>query len=148
MEKKHITLDALPRKNPFVVPETYFDELPQRVQARVTRPTPAPVFTISWNWQRTVASLAGAGLVVALLFETLPRKQGALGTETLSTVENAAIVDYLNAQNLTPFDLEESLNKTAALPSGAAVGVEQLNVSNRDIVEHLESADLDEVLSQ
>lgn len=146
MEKKRITLDELPRKNPFAVPEHYFDELPQRIQTRATRPAPTPAFTISWNWQRTVASLAGAGLVVALLFETLPRKQGALGTETLSTVENTAIVDYLYAQNLTPFDLEESLGKMAPLPSGAAVGVEQLNVSDRDILEHLKTENVEDVL--
>lgn len=146
MEKKRINLEDLPRTNPFSVPENYFDELPQRVQARVTKPAPVPAFTISWSWQRTVAAVAGAGLVVALIFQTLPRKQGALGTEVLSTVENAAIVDYLNAQNLTPFDLQESLDKTAALPSGAAAGVEQLNVSDHDILEHLQTENVEDVL--
>lgn len=146
MEKKRINLEDLPRVNPFSVPENYFDELPQRVQARVNGPAPAPSFTISWSWQRTVASLAGVGLVAVLLVETLPRKQGALGTEVLSTVENAAIVDYLNTQNLTPFDLEESLPKTVALPSGAAASVEQLNVTDRDILEHLKTENVQDVL--
>lgn len=146
MEKRRINLENLPRTNRFSVPENYFDELPQRVQARVTKPAPAPAFTISWSWQRTVASLVGVGLVAVLLVETLPRKQGALGTEVLSTVENAAIVDYLHAQNLTPFDLEESLDKTASLPSGAAVSVEQLNVSDRDILEHLKTEHVEDAL--
>lgn len=146
MEKKRINVEDLPRTNPFSVPENYFDELPQRVQARVTKPAPVPALTISWSWQRTVAAVAGVGLVVALLFETLPRKQGALGTDVLSTVENAAIVDYLNAQNLTPFDLEEPLSRSAALPSGSAVGIQQLNVSDHDILEHLQTENVEDVL--
>lgn len=146
MEKKRINLEDLPRTNPFSVPENYFDELPQWVQARVNGPAPAPAFTISWSWQRTVASLVGVGLVAVLLVETLPRKQGALGTDVLSTVENAAIVDYLNTQNLTPFDLEEPLTRSAALPSGSTVGIQQLNVSDRDILEHLQTENVEDVL--
>jgi hypothetical protein len=146
MEKQRVILDDLPKKHLFAVPEGYFDELPQRVQARVAKPAPRPAFTMSWNWQRTVASLASVGLVVLLIFESMPRKQGALGTDVLSTVENEAIVDYLHNQNLTPFDLQDQLDKAAVLPSGAAVGVQQLNVSEHDILEHLENQKVDEVL--
>ncbi len=144
MEKKRVALDDIPKKALFSVPEGYFDELPQRVQTRVAKPSPA--FTISWNWQRTLASLASVGLVAVLVFQSMPRKQGALGTEMLTTVENAAIVDYLHNQNLTPFDLEDQAGSMAVVKPGTVVGVQQLNVSDNDILEHLETQNLDDVL--
>ncbi|WP_266366732.1 hypothetical protein [Tellurirhabdus rosea] len=83
---------------PFTVPEGYFDALPSRIQAETVNRSHR--FTISWSWQRTAATLAGAGLVAALVWITYPPRQGPLGPDVLSEVSDAAIVEYLNDQAL------------------------------------------------
>ncbi len=147
MEKNRIRLDDLPKRNLFSVPDEYFDDLPQRIQARVSKSAPVrqPAFTISWNWQRTIVSLASVSLVVFLIFQTMPRKQGALGTELLSTVETEAIVDYLHSQNLTAFDIEQ-LSKIAVSERPDSAVMQELNVSDEDIRLQLQSEDLEEAL--
>src|SRR5438128_85467 len=99
-DKNVIRLDELDadhplRQDPFRAPDDYFNDLPMQIQARIQAQKPAPAFTMSWSWQRSVASLAGAGLVAALVWVTLPERQETLGQETLSSVSNEAIASYL-----------------------------------------------------
>ncbi|GAB3257325.1 hypothetical protein GCM10027347_19710 [Larkinella harenae] len=101
--KKPIRLDELDRHHPlksvpFTTPEGYFDTLPSRIQAETARRSTR--FTISWSWQRSVATLAGAGLVAALVWFTYPQKQDSLEPELLSNVSTASMIDYLQDQDI------------------------------------------------
>lgn len=114
-EKRYIRLDELDaehplRQHPFEatnigVPDGYFDSLPSIIQDRVVRKQHG--WSVSWSWQRSVASLAGAGLVAALVWVTWPARQDSLGQEALANVSNAAIASYLDEEGITTTDLAE-----------------------------------------
>lgn len=118
MEKKYIRLEELGSDHPLRqhpldrqgVPEGYFDQLPSRVQARIAQKEQhsfLPDWSMSWSWRRTVASVAGAGLLAVLVWVTLPERQGSLGEEALSGISNEAIAAYLEEQGVNPLDLAE-----------------------------------------
>ncbi|TAE29772.1 MAG: hypothetical protein EAZ91_11665 [Cytophagales bacterium] len=114
-EKHYIRLDELDtghslRQHPFEqtnagVPDGYFDKLPSIIQDRVVQKQRG--WSVSWSWQRSVASLAGAGLVAALVWVTWPARQESLGQESLAQVSDAAIVSYLEDQGISSADLAE-----------------------------------------
>ena len=102
------------RQHPFEavgagVPDGYFDSLASRVQARVAQTQPQPAGPlISWSWGRTVASLAGAGLVATLVWFTWPQQQTSIGRESLSGISNEAIVAYLDEQGINPDEVNST----------------------------------------
>lgn len=114
-EKQYIRLDELDaehrlRQHPFEatnagVPDGYFDSLPSIIQDRVVKKQHG--WSVSWSWQRSVASLAGAGLVAALVWITWPARQDSLGQESLAQVSNAAITSYLEEQGISTAELAE-----------------------------------------
>ena len=114
-ENQYIRLDELDaghplRNHPFEaanvgVPDGYFDSLPSIIQDRVVQKQHG--WSVSWSWQRSVASLAGAGLVAALVWVTWPARQDSLGQETLANVSNAAITSYLDEEGISTTELAE-----------------------------------------
>ena len=141
----YFRLDELPpehpmRQQPFTVPDGYFDQLPSRVQARVTY-KPKPAFSISWSWQRTVASLAGASLIAVLVWQTLPERQESLGSETLSGVSREAITAYLDDQGVDPYELADSQQIRSSLGSDTTA-IEDLNIQPADIQQYMNEQSL------
>lgn len=129
-------LDELPpehpfRQQPFTAPDGYFDQLPSRVQARVTRRS-KPAFSISWSWQRTMTSLAGAGLIAVLVWQTLPQRQESLGKEALTEVSNDVIAAYLDDQGLDANELADSQQLHSSLGNDTTA-IQYLNVQPADI---------------
>jgi hypothetical protein len=114
-EKQPIRLDELDAGHPLRrhlfettnagVPDGYFDSLPSIIQDRVVRKQHG--WSVSWSWQRSVASLAGAGLVAALVWVTWPARQNSLGQEALANVSNSAITSYLDEEGISTTDLAE-----------------------------------------
>lgn len=139
--KKPIRIEELDRDHPlrqlpFTVPEGYFDALPSRVQAEAVRRSHR--FTISWSWQRTVGTLAGAGLVAALVWITYPQQQDSLGPDNLSNVSEVAIVEYLKDQDLSEYDLADIPVTDKTLPTDSNI-IDLLDVSPGAIQQQLES---------
>lgn len=129
-------LDELPpehplRQQPFSVPDGYFDQLPSRVQARVTR-RHKPAFSVSWSWQRTAASLAGASLIAVLVWQTLPQRQESLGREALTGVSDDVIAAYLDDQGMDANELADSQQLHSSLGSDTTA-IQYLNVKPADI---------------
>jgi hypothetical protein len=129
-------LDELPpehplRQQPFTVPDEYFDQLPSRVQARVTRRS-KPAFSISWSWQRTVTSLAGASLIAILVWQTLPQRQESLGREALTGVSDDVIAAYLDDQGIDANELADSQQLHSSLGNDTTA-IQYLNVKPADI---------------
>lgn len=135
-EKNYFKLDELPpehplRQQPFTAPDGYFDQLPSRVQARVTR-KPKPAFSVSWSWQRTAASLAGASLIAVLVWQTLPQRQESLGSEALTGVSNEVIAAYLDEQGVDPYELADNQQIHSSLGNDTTA-IQYLNVQPADI---------------
>lgn len=134
--KNEFRLDELPpehpmRQLPFVAPDGYFDTLPSRVQARVAR-KPKSAFSISWSWQRTAASLAGASLIAVLVWQTLPQRQESLGSEALAGVSNEVITAYLDEQGINSDQLADSQQIHSSLGTDTTA-IQYLNVQPIDI---------------
>lgn len=136
--KKQISVESLDKKVPFVTPEGYFDSLPMRVQERVSNYQHAHEHSwrISWNWQRTVLATVCAGLIGALVWFTWPARQDSIGQDALSLVSDANIEQYLSDQSLTEYDLTE--HSELRIPTSDSVFVQQLNLTDDDIVRHIE----------
>ncbi len=115
MEKpKRIRLDELERKLPFTVPEGYFENLVEDIREKTTERIAAagdqPVVPLhqkssSFRWWRIPAVAASIALVGGLIWFTLPVRQGPLGPDTLASVSDEAILEYLESQDLDYFDL-------------------------------------------
>ena len=135
-DTNNFRLDELPpehpmRQLPFSVPDGYFDALPSRVQARViTKPKRA--FAISWSWQRTAASLAGASLIAVLVWQTLPQRQESLGSEALTGVSDAVIAAYLDEQGVNPYQLADQ-QQIHSVMGNDTTAIQYLNVKPIDI---------------
>ncbi|UFH54344.1 hypothetical protein [Spirosoma sp. KNUC1025] len=140
-DKNEFRLDELPpehpmRQLPFTVPDGYFDALPSRVQTRVVR-RPKSAFSISWSWQRTAASLAGASLIAVLVWQTLPQRQESLGSEALAGVSSDVITAYLDDQGINPDDLADSQQIHSSLGNDTTA-IQYLNVQPVDIQRHID----------
>ncbi|MCE7061403.1 hypothetical protein [Dyadobacter sp. CY343] len=106
MDKGRIRLEDLRKEVPFSVPENYFEQLPQIIQSKIqTEPARKPV--ISWSWQRVSGMVAAMALVLMLVWVTVPERQGSLGQEPLSGISNATIINYLEDENISYYDLSE-----------------------------------------
>lgn len=138
------------RQHPFEgpnagVPDGYFDTLASRVQARVAKPQEtAPLIT--WSWGRSVASLAGAGLVATLVWLTWPQRQDSIGRETLSGVSDAAIVAYLDEQGLNP-DEVQAMQANSPVISNDSTAIQYLDVQPDAIRQELELQDITDELT-
>jgi hypothetical protein len=140
-DKNEFRLDELPpehpmRQLPFVTPDGYFDTLPSRVQARVIRKS-KPAFSITWSWQRTVASLAGASLIAVLVWQTLPQRQESLPNEALAGVSNEVITAYLDEQGVNADELADSQQLHSSLGNDTTA-IQFLNVQPTDIQQHIQ----------
>ncbi len=131
------------RQHPFEsagagVPAGYFDALPSRVQAEIIRRHHR--FSISWSWQRTVGSLAGASLVALLIWKTLPERQHSLGAEALSGVSHEAIATYLDDQGVSVAEVnepdQETIHAVSAVDSSL---IHYLDVKPADIRQHIDT---------
>ncbi|MGV3557001.1 hypothetical protein [Larkinella arboricola] len=137
--KKPIRLDELDQQHalrqlPFSAPEGYFDMLPSRIQAEATRRSHR--FTISWSWQRSVSTLAGAGLVAALVWFTYPKKQDSLEPELLSNVSSASVVEYLQDQDIYLEDYSDLID-SHKMPNDSTL-IHELHVSPESIQQMIE----------
>lgn len=139
-ENQNFRLDELPpehplRQHPFMAPDGYFDALPSRVQARVSRKA-KPAFSISWSWQRTAASLVGASLIAVLVWQTLPERQESLPSEALAGVSNDIITAYLDEQGISADELADSQQLHSSLGTDTTA-IQYLNVRPADIQQHI-----------
>ena len=137
--KKPIRLDELDQQNPlrqlpFTTPDGYFDTLPTRIQAETARRSHR--FTISWSWQRSVSTLAGAGLVAALVWFTYPQKQESLEPELLSKVSPESVLEYLQDQDIYLEDYSDMI-KTHEMPNDSTL-IHELHVSPESIQQMIE----------
>lgn len=106
MDKKHIRLDDLKKETPFVVPDGYFENLPQIIQSKIPNKT-ARRPLIQWTWQRAAGLITAMSFILVMVWVTFPERQGSLGQEPLSKISDASIISYLEDQNISYYDLSE-----------------------------------------
>ncbi|TPE44310.1 hypothetical protein [Pontibacter mangrovi] len=134
--KNELKLSDIPKRNPYQVPDGYFDRLPARVMER-TESAQEQAFWLESLWRPlrlAVAPLVLLLVFVAAFFYSVPDKP----IINLAGVPDTAIVDYLSTYaTLETADFAELHNlQEQELPS------EMLNVSPKAAEEELEYYDL------
>ncbi len=119
MKKNRITLEDLDKKHPFVVPEGYFDQLPSEIQSRLPVNPGRPLVT--WSWKRSLALSSAFSLLLLLAWMTFPKQQGPVHHQTLGQVSDGAIVEYLQNQDISYYDLSEEANVRKAFVTDSTV---------------------------
>ncbi len=132
---KQIKLDDIDKQIPFGVPDRYFDELPSIIQSRVAT-KPEPMFSMSWSWKRSVLLVASSVMIGVLIWVTYPSKQYSIGEEALSQVNEKTVETFLKNSEIIASDLINE-NNFANTNSDTTI-VNQLDISEQDIIKHLE----------
>ncbi|GHA78286.1 hypothetical protein [Pontibacter akesuensis] len=123
--KREIKLNDIPKRQPYQVPDGYFDKLPMQVMARTVAPeAPAPWLEQVWRPMR----LAIAPLLLLLVFVGVyfvnTQQAAQPAPATVASLSDAEIMQYLNDYaQVDATDLEEHAMADAELAS------EFLNVS-------------------
>ncbi len=97
-------LDEIPKKTLFEVPEGYFDQLPGRIQARISEPEPQ----VAWGRLslRYAMPLIIAGAVATFLLTNRPE-----GTpeEVIASIESEQLVAYLGETEINADDILDAV---------------------------------------
>lgn len=170
IEKENIDLESLERVNIFKVPNNYFQEL--EVNTNIERFSKTNIFkvsegyfeglsekilsniepkqakTIKVNWWKTPQirwSVAASIVLMVGLWFSIPQFTKDKTELALEKVSNAEIKSYLETQDLSYLEYESSTetvqNSTKTTENKVLDG---LNIDKQDILEHLETQDLEE----
>jgi hypothetical protein len=110
-------MQKIPKQQPFHVPENYFEELPEKIMGRASRPKPSQ----TWTWAAAAVVLLGVGLWQAGEFNAKPSTPITSDQEALLYIEseqwNAEDVLSLshNPNELLDQIIEEELAKSEPL---------------------------------
>lgn len=169
IEKKNIDLESLERVNIFKVPDNYFQEL--EVNINIERFGKTNIFkvpegyfeslsekilsniapqakTIRVNWWKTPqirwSAAASVVLMISLWFG-IPQFTKDKTELALEKVSNAEIKTYLETQDLSYLEYESATETTQNSTKVSDNKVlDGLNIDKQDILEHLETQDLEE----
>jgi len=116
MDRTKSDLENIKRDNIFKVPEHYFDELPMKIQSRITEDShPSPVFIskVQLAWSLAAAIVLGFGLVFLL------NQPATLDTEEmLAEVSTEEMIAYLETSEMTVFEMLEEVDVADLLDEG------------------------------
>lgn len=142
MMKKDIKLSDIPKRNPYQVPEGYFDRLPMRVMERTAAREQERFGWLPNLWQPLRLALAPLVLLllvfVGVYYYSTPTEQDKLHLN-LAAVPDTEIMNYLSTYatlETTDFAELNSLREQE-LPS------EVLNISPKAAEQELEYSNLD-----
>jgi hypothetical protein len=119
-------LDDIPKKQPFNVPDDYFESLPGKIQARVQGQTreQVPVFGRVIRYAMAVVVMGAA----AFFWFRFPAQSGSDSPEAiLASLETADLVAYLNEGDITTDELLDDIrldNEDASEIEGAVFSLE------------------------
>ncbi len=102
-------LDDIKKKNIYSTPDRYFDQLPTRIQNRVTK---KQVFGFSFSWN-LILKVASPALAVILIFFyiNINRNGNELNAEDLlSQIETEDLIAYLVTTDISTEEIIEELD--------------------------------------
>jgi hypothetical protein len=104
-------LEDIPKKQPFTVPEGYFDDLPMRIQARIQKPETHPFWSTNWGLSLKLTVPVLAIGVVAILFWNIPT-QSKDPFAKLDTIPSEQLLAYLESDAITTEEVIENVTFT------------------------------------
>ena len=140
-----VRIEGIERKNIFEVPAGYFNELPARILAKTQEE--AKVIKVNW-WQKGRIMWAAAASIVLLigLGFAVPQFSQSDSEAALEALSKDEINSYLATQDLGYLEYEAITTNTTPLPKELETKIiDDLNINKKDILEHLESQDLEDI---
>ncbi|MDR6194658.1 hypothetical protein [Siphonobacter sp. SORGH_AS_0500] len=145
MDNKRIRLEDIPKINPVHTPDHYFEDLPQRIQARVQQ-NPTKVLKPHWTARHSWLTAGAAASVAILMYLSWPTRQDSIGVETLSQLKTEDIVQYLEHENVSLQDLSDTEKNKMLIDSLGNQPLPQVKISNKEIMEQLSLEDFEDVI--
>lgn len=138
-------IERFGKTNIFKVPQGYFENLSEKIKSNIT-PKSAKIIKVNW-WQTSQIKWSAAASVVLMvgLWFGIPQFTKDKTELALEKVSNAEIKTYLETQDLSYLEYE-SATETAqsATKLNENKVLDGLNINKQDILEHLETQDLEE----
>lgn len=103
-------LDDIKKKNIYMVPDKYFDQLPARVQSRINEKAPVSVFHWNWGWSYKLAIPAIAMIVLIIYFGRVDRGLNQDAESILAQVSTEDVIAYLADMDLSTTEIIESFD--------------------------------------
>jgi hypothetical protein len=100
-------LEDIPKKQPFTVPDGYFDDLPMRIQARIQAPQTQPFWATNWGLSLKLAIPVLTIGVVAILFWKTPTSSSDPFAK-LDTIPSEQLLAYLEEDAVTTEEVIEN----------------------------------------
>lgn len=138
MDNKKIDIETLKRKNIHDVPDGYFDELPLRIQSRITdeQESRKPVFIsrMQLTW-----SLTAAIVIFVIGWIVHPTNETDFGSpeQLLAEIESEYLIEYLYEENISTEEILASVDETFLFDEMTEIESESLDGDFSD--EELES---------
>ncbi|MBA4849072.1 hypothetical protein [Emticicia sp. BO119] len=140
-----VRIESIERKNIFEIPNNYFAELTASILAKTQEKT--KVINVNW-WQRGRTMWAAAASIILLigLGFAVPQFSKADSEVALEELSKDEINSYLATVDLGYLEYEAITTNTAPLPKEVETKIiDDLDINKRDILEHLESQDLEDI---
>lgn len=134
-------LDDIPKKSPFTVPDSYFEQLPGKVEARISgHRKKDTVFAFKYKLHYAIPAVLI--LVVGIVWLTKPRQTSDVQS-LLATVDTEQLVAYLNNSELTTEDVIDEVDFNVNDIEDIESEVYQLQIEDETLDALLEDIDLE-----
>ncbi|MCX8492080.1 MAG: hypothetical protein ORN54_13545 [Cyclobacteriaceae bacterium] len=104
-------LDDIPKKQPFTVPDGYFEDLPMRIQAKIQKTERRsfwiPEFNLALKFALPVVLV---GIISVIVWINLPKTEDAL--VNLDAVPTEQLLAYLEADEISTEEIIENVSFT------------------------------------
>jgi hypothetical protein len=135
-------LENIPKKQVFDVPEGYFENLPMKIQARISQEGAAsePSFVFKYKLQYALPLVA---LLAVGIFWFAPDQQPADIDTLLATIETEDLVAFVGETDISNYDLMENVEVEASDVREIESEVYKLDLDVEELDGILEDMDLD-----
>ena len=141
----NVWIEGLEKKNVFTVPVDYFDTLSDKIIERTQEPKATKTIQVNW-WQRGKVMWAAAASIVLIvgLGFSIPQFSQSESEAAFEQLSKEEINSYLATQDLSYLEYEASAEK--ALPKEIESKIlDDLEINKNDILEHLETQELEDI---
>lgn len=126
-------LDDIPKKNPYDVPDGYFDDLPGRIQSRIQGRERRHVLSLS----HVARYAAAAAVLVLVAYVWVWRNNGNFQSQSpeamLASMETADLIAYLNDGEFTTDELLDGIELSEDDITEIEHAVFDLNLGDMDL---------------
>ncbi len=107
-------LDDIHKKNIYKVPDEYFDDLPGRIQKRISeKNTPRESFSFNWSLTTKITLPVAAMIAIVLLVVLNPRENNSTNLSYEAMLENVSsesMISFLELEDITSDDIIHSID--------------------------------------